>query len=714
MEAQQDMLFEASYPDNVNDVSVGGYFTKGCAHYQVSNENPVLDPSLKEEDMPSVVQRMQDGVKFEANVFLDLILKPGAVLIDDADDRARAQATDALSAAGVEPASKGYEKRFDALFGPLQKEAKNAQETATVSAMDNGAPIILGGRLPRCGRRVGKPDVLVRYGTAKQSNGKWAYVPVDVKHHRCLEGQAYSKDHRLWPVSDFATIRYEDATMEDAGAGIPQQRDALQLVHYVHMLRFLGYYPEELTALGGVIGRDRTAVLWHDLEEQLYAHTHPRTGERSEMSAVEIESIQLDFRLDAISRARLIAEGAENVEALTQAEWKSDCKECSWRTVCHDDLLERDHVTLLPGVTPARAVKLANAGITKRAEVTRLDARTAEVVAAHTTMDVAGLMQKAQSLDPSTDIADMFRKSRATTTTSKPELLKALGITTAGDLLTLDPLTASVGYLGSLVRYIDSARAHWEGKVLLARGVGKLDVPRADVECDVDMENDSVIDPDRDDENGGLIYLWGTLTTSRHDGFKLPGKGYRAFATFEPSDKDGEGQAFADLWGWLQSLITLCRIEGLTFKAYCYSGAESRCMRSLAKDHVGKAGVPTSEEVEAFIASEHWVDMYKIVTDQLVWPTEDLGLKSTAKWARHSWRDSEANGASSVVWYQQATRGATEKLRKEAADRLLDYNEDDVIATWRIREWLRGIRLPRAESLDTRFKTMNTRLKKRK
>jgi predicted RecB family nuclease len=713
MEAQQEMLFAAALPSNVDDVSVGGYFTKGCAHYQVSNENPVLDSSLKDEDTPSVVQRKQDGIKFEANVFLDLAVKPGAVQIPDADDVAASQVAEVLASEGVAIDTKAYTKQYAARFKDLQKSAKLEQEAATIKAMDAGVPLVLGGRLPRCGRRVGKPDVLVRYGTAPQNNGKWAYVPVDVKHHRSLEGTAFSANTRRWPVSDFAAIRYEDASMEDIGAGTPQFRDALQLVHYVHMLRSLGYYPEDLGAVGGVIGRDRTAVVWHDLEEALYMHVNPLTGERKRCSAFEVEANELDFRLQAISRVRLIAEGHE-LEPLTNAEWKAECKECPWRTVCHDDLLERDHVTLLPGVTPARAAKLAEAGIAKRSEVARLDPRTAAVVASHETMNLVELLGKAASVDPDTPVEDLFRKSRTDSIAAKPALLKEMEIHTAGDLLALDRLTANVGYLGDFVRFIDSARAHWEGKVLLARGVGKLEVPRADVEVDVDMENDSVIDPDRDDDNGGLIYMWGTLTTSRHDGFKLPGKGYRAFTSFETNDKDGEGKAFAELWGWLQSLITLCRIEGLTFKAYCYSAAESRCMRSLAKDHAGKAGIPTLEEVEAFLVSEHWVDMYKIVCNQLVWPTEDLGLKSTAKWARHSWRDSEANGASSVVWYQQATRGETEKIRKDAADRLLAYNEDDVLATWRIREWLRGIRLPKAESLDARFRTMNTRLKKRK
>jgi predicted RecB family nuclease len=135
-------------------------------------------------------------------------------------------------------------------------------------------------------------------------------------------------------------------------------------------------------------------------------------------------------------------------------------------------------------------------------------------------------------------------------------------------------------------------------------------------------------------------------------------------------------------------------------------------MRSIANRYPHVQGMPTTSEVEAFLASEHWVDLYKIISEQLVWPTEDLGLKSTAKWARHSWRDSDANGASSAVWYLQATdEEAGEKDRTFAMQRLREYNEDDVVATLKLRDWLDSLngsraadRLPRAESLDKRFK----------
>lgn len=69
--------------------------------------------------------------------------------------------------------------------------------------------------------------------------------------------------------------------------------------------------------------------------------------------------------------------------------------------------------------------------------------------------------------------------------------LAELGMTTVGDVERLDRRVAAlsgvaVGYLPGL---IDQARAAVAGRAFRARGVDRIEVPRADVEVDVDMEN---------------------------------------------------------------------------------------------------------------------------------------------------------------------------------------------------------------------------------
>jgi predicted RecB family nuclease len=105
------------------------------------------------------------------------------------------------------------------------------------------------------------------------------------------------------------------------------------------------------------------------------------------------------------------------------------------------------------------------------------------------------------------------------------------------------------------------------------------------------------------------------------------------------------------------------------------------------------------------------VDIHRVVSKELVWPTEDLSLKSLAKYARFMWRDETPGGANSVAWYRQQLEEGDSPLGDELRQRLLDYNEDDVAATWELREFISrmgearrpGLKLPSVESLDAKW-----------
>ena len=42
-------------------------------------------------------------------------------------------------------------------------------------------------------------------------------------------------------------------------------------------------------------------------------------------------------------------------------------------------------------------------------------------------------------------------------------------------------------------------------------------------------------------------------------------------------------------------------------------------------------------------------------------------------------------------WFEEAVHATTEQERDQARTRVLEYNEDDVKATWQLRRWLREI-----------------------
>jgi predicted RecB family nuclease len=98
-------------------------------------------------------------------------------------------------------------------------------------------------------------------------------------------------------------------------------------------------------------------------------------------------------------------------------------------------------------------------------------------------------------------------------------------------------------------------------------------------------------------------------------------------------------------------------------------------------------GLEDEVEVEVFLASEQWVDLYAIFRDQLVTGTT-IGLKAVAQLAGFRWRSEDAGGGQAMVRYAEAVGDPDVMIRAGARRWLLEYNEDDVRATAALRNWL--------------------------
>ncbi|AZG46915.1 TM0106 family RecB-like putative nuclease [Gordonia insulae] len=218
----------------------------------------------------------------------------------------------------------------------------------------------------------------------------------------------------------------------------------------------------------------------------------------------------------------------------------------------------------------------------------------------------------------------------------------------------------------------------WLTDTPLIRRLAEPHVARADIEVDVDMESYG--------EHGA--YMWGTLLTDNTDPSREVR--YRAFVTWQPLPTPDEGRSFGEFWTWLNEERAAAHAAGKTFAAYCYSQqAENRWLLSSATRFPDAAGMPARAEVEAFIASDEWVDIYEAVGRNFVCPN-GKGLKRVAPVAGFTWRDAEASGEASMDWYREAVGlgGSTPDLTQR--QRLLEYNEDDVRATKVLREWIDG------------------------
>lgn len=218
------------------------------------------------------------------------------------------------------------------------------------------------------------------------------------------------------------------------------------------------------------------------------------------------------------------------------------------------------------------------------------------------------------------------------------------------------------------------ARA-WLADVPIVRRVPRPTIHRADVEVDVDMESHG--------EDGA--YLWGTLLTDNTDP-SVPVR-YRPFASWSPLPTDDEARSFAEFWAWLSARRAEAAEAGKTFAAYCYSqSAENRWLRSSARRFAGFDGVPTLAEIDEFIDSDQWQDVFEAVADGFICP-HGRGLKTIAPLAGFTWRDPEAGGEASMEWYRRAV-GIGGRADIGQRTRLLQYNEDDVRATKVLREWI--------------------------
>jgi predicted RecB family nuclease len=224
------------------------------------------------------------------------------------------------------------------------------------------------------------------------------------------------------------------------------------------------------------------------------------------------------------------------------------------------------------------------------------------------------------------------------------------------------------------------ARA-WQRGVPLVRVSARSSISRADVEIDVDAESYG--------EDGA--YLWGAQLSGADVGMPA---GYRAFVTWEQLPSPAQGAVFGSFFGYLMHVRAAAAARGLSFAVFCYAkAAEERWMLGLARRYAGLAGVPDAKTVADFCASAQWVDLMLEIKRQFVLPGS-LRLKELAAAVGFSWRDPEAGGENSMAWYRAAVGiegpplGDQDASSNPMADRVIRYNEDDVLATLALRHWI--------------------------
>jgi hypothetical protein len=254
--------------------------------------------------------------------------------------------------------------------------------------------------------------------------------------------------------------------------------------------------------------------------------------------------------------------------------------------------------------------------------------------------------------------------------------LRRHGVQTITDLANADLDQLFVSYLPEVTHRSGAesrlSLAYRRARMLLSgewferETTGPIEVPAADIEVDFDIETSA----------DGRVYLWGFLLHDRGGAAT-----YVEFSRFDDLDAEAELALARQALGWLNGLVQ----SGPTVLVYHYSAYEVSAIRTLAE----RGDDPIFEWAVSY-AEEEFVDLLEVVK-QHFFGVSGLGLKMVAQRAAgFHWRDDDPGGLNSQRWFLEAVHGETPQIRSSARKRVLEYNEDDVVATSKVRAWLRA------------------------
>lgn len=178
-------------------------------------------------------------------------------------------------------------------------------------------------------------------------------------------------------------------------------------------------------------------------------------------------------------------------------------------------------------------------------------------------------------------------------------------------------------------------------------------IPNSDIELyfDIEAEPDLTLD-----------YLLGVLVVNRREQTEV----FYPFLAENLAEEKSIWQKFLDL--------VLAYPEAPIFH---FSPYEAETVKRL-----GKLYETPKWQVRNILGRS--IDLHKRLHSAVTLPVESYSLKSIAYWLGFRWRYPQANGSLCICWYNKWL---------ETGDRswlqlIVDYNEDDCLATYKIKDWL--------------------------
>ncbi len=179
-----------------------------------------------------------------------------------------------------------------------------------------------------------------------------------------------------------------------------------------------------------------------------------------------------------------------------------------------------------------------------------------------------------------------------------------------------------------------------------------ISLPEASIELYFDIESDPLRDFD---------YLFGVLAVE---------SGTQTYHSFFAESPDQEAVMWAEFVEFIE--------RHLDAPIYHYGLFEQEVVQRFAMRY-------GCSEIAREAMERNMIDILSLVRPAVIFPLSFYSLKDIASYIGFSWRSKDASGANSVIWFEDWLRTKKPKLLQK----IMEYNEDDVIATYKLQRWVR-------------------------
>ena len=240
------------------------------------------------------------------------------------------------------------------------------------------------------------------------------------------------------------------------------------------------------------------------------------------------------------------------------------------------------------------------------------------------------------------------------------------GYKTVQDLVesNIDDLTGIKGVgVKTARKYITTAKALHTNELIIINE-NAIEFPEKKIEIFLDLEG---IDPTSADENNQQIdYLIGILV--REDSAE-------EYIPFTAKDTDHEKEMLLEFLEFIK--------KQNNYVIYHYHHYEKTHLSKMMENY--EIDMRTQN-----LVLDHMIDIYKVVTNSVVFPTYGNGLKQVAAYLGFKWRHDNITATESISIYLDFIANPQEN--NDRFQKVIDYNEDDCIATKIIKDWLVSIK----------------------